>query len=126
MPITQRWRGHIEAWQFSSVTQANYCRQHDINPRTFAARLSEYRQEREETKPALIPVMVTEDNMEPKPEARPLVLLLRQGHRLELPATVSAHWLSTLLRGLGWLVTPNTFGWQWRRWMCVAVSMAYQ
>ena len=101
MAITDRWRAHIEAWQSSGLSQAAYCREHHLNSRTFTARLSEYRKGNAEGKPVLIPVTVTEDNVDPEPQSRPLVLILRQGHRLELPESVSANWLSALLRGLG-------------------------
>jgi hypothetical protein len=101
MPIPKRWQDHIEAWQGSGLKQADYCRQHAISHKTFAARLSEYRRTDGKEKPVLIPATVTEGNgIEPEPEARPLVLILRQGHRLELPGTVSASWLSALLRSL--------------------------
>ena len=66
MAITHRWRAHIEAWQSSGLSQAGYCRQHQLNVRTFTARLSEYRK----GKPVLIPVTVIEEpegfNTEPK------------------------------------------------------------
>lgn len=97
MAITNRWRTHIEAWQSSGLSQAGYCRQHHLNSRTFTARLSEYRK----GKPALIPVTVTEEPKEPKPGNKNIVVYCAQGHRLELPETVSASWLSALLRGLG-------------------------
>lgn len=101
MSITKRWRDHIEAWQGSGLKRAAYCRQHAISHKTFAARLPEYRRLDGEEKPLLIPVTVTEGNIEPEPGTRPLVLILGQGHWLELPETVSAQWLSALLRGLG-------------------------
>jgi hypothetical protein len=101
MSITQRWRDHIEAWQGSGLKQADYCRRHAISYKTFAARLSEYRRLDGEKKPLLMPVTVTEDNVDPDRQSRPLVLILRQGHRLELPESVSANWLSALLRSLG-------------------------
>ena len=50
-------------------------------------------------KPVLIPVTVTQSG-EINPKAKQVVLHCAQGHRLELPETVSAQWLSTLLQGL--------------------------
>jgi hypothetical protein len=97
MAVTNHWRSHIEAWQSSGLTQAVYCRQHRLKSRTFTARLSEYRRE---DKPLLIPVTVTQSSGELNPEAKQIVLHCVQGHRLELPETVSALWLSALLRGL--------------------------
>lgn len=101
MPIPKLWQDHIEAWQGSGLKQADYCRQHHINYKTFIARLSDYRRTREEDKAVLIPVTVTKEAVDALPEPQPFVLLLRQGHRLELPESVSAQWLSALLRGLG-------------------------
>lgn len=101
MAITQRWRAHIEAWQSSGLSQAAYCRQHHLNSRTFTARLSEYRKGNAEGKPVLIPLTVTEEPKEPNSGCKNIVVYCALGHRLELPETVSASWLSMLLRGLG-------------------------
>ena len=43
MAITSKWRQHIERWQHSGLSPAEYCAAHYINVRTFAARLSDYR-----------------------------------------------------------------------------------
>jgi len=59
MAVTSKWRQHIEAWQSSGLSQAEYCAQQQINVFTHA-----------------------------------------QGHRLELPASVSASWVAELLRCL--------------------------
>ena len=101
MAITQRWRAHIEAWQSSGLIHAAYCRQHHLTSRTFTARLSEYRKGNAEGKPVLIPVNVTEESKEPNSGCKNIVVYCAQGHRLELPETVSASWRSMLLRGLG-------------------------
>ena len=101
MAITHRWRAHIEAWQSSGLSQAAYCRQHHLNSRTFTARLSEYRKGNAEGKPVLIPVTVNEEPKEPNSGCKHIVVYCAQGHRLELPETVSASWLSMLLRDLG-------------------------
>lgn len=100
MAIPKHWRSHIEAWQSSGLSQAAYCRQHHLNSRTFTARLSEYRRETMADKPVLIPVTITQSLSEIKPEAKKIVLHCVQGHWLELPETVSAQWLTTLLQGL--------------------------
>jgi len=101
MAMNEDWRTHIEAWQGSGLKQTEYCREHQLNYNSFITRLSEYRKTRGESKPALIPVKVSDDSDESVLPSRPLVLLLKQGHRLELPETISAQWLSGLLRGLG-------------------------
>jgi len=43
MALSKKWIGHIEAWQASGLAQAEYCRQQQLNAKTFAARLCEYR-----------------------------------------------------------------------------------
>ena len=96
MALSKRWLDHIEAWQSSGIKQSAYCRQHGLNSRTFAARLSDYRKSQEASPLALIPVQV----QDAVPPAERLVLQCRQGHRLELPLTVSAVWLAELLRCL--------------------------
>jgi hypothetical protein len=100
MTVSEDWRTHIEAWQGSGLRQTEYCRQHHLNYNSFITRLSEYRKTQGDAKPALIPVTVSEESTGTPLPSRPLVLILKQGHRLELPETVSAQWLSTLLRGL--------------------------
>jgi hypothetical protein len=100
MAITNHWRSHIEAWQNSGLSQAACCRQRQLNSRAFTARLSEYRRGTGEKKPVLIPVTVTGTSGKFNPEPTKIVLYCNQGHRLELPGTVSANWLSALLRGL--------------------------
>ncbi len=94
MAITSKWRQHIEAWQSSGLSQAEYCAEQQINVRTFTARLSDYRKLPEAESAALIPVHV-------KPAAAgDIVFIHAQGHRLELPASVSARWVAELLRCL--------------------------
>ncbi len=94
MAITSKWREHIEAWQRSGLSQAEYCAEQQINVRTFTARLSDYRKLPESNPTALIPVQV-----EPS-AAGVMVFTHTQGHRLELPASVSANWVAELFRCL--------------------------
>ena len=94
MAITSKWRHHIEAWQRSGLSQAEYCAQQQINVRTFTARLSDYRKLPATVSSALIPVQV-----EQAPTAA-IVFTHAQGHRLELSASLSANWVAELLRCL--------------------------
>ncbi len=94
MVITSKWRQHIEAWQRSGLSQAEYCAEQQINVRTFAARLSDYRKLPKADSVALIPVQV-------EPSAAAVIVLTHaRGHRLELPASISASWVAELLRCL--------------------------
>ncbi len=94
MAVTTKWRQHIEAWQSSGLSQAEYCAQQRINVRTFTARLSDYRKLPKSDSVALIPVQV-----EPT-AAGVMVFTHAQGHRLELPTSVSARWVAELLQCL--------------------------
>ncbi len=98
MAITKEWQAHIQAWQSSGQTQAASCLQNGLNSKTFTARLSEYRRQQKEAESLLIPIIVDEEE---KRESAPIVLYFGKCHRLELPGTVSAEWLSQLLRRLG-------------------------
>ncbi len=95
MAITSKWRQHIEAWQRSGLSQAEYCAEQEINVRTFAARLSDYRKLPKRDSAALIPVVAPAE-----PVDAAILFTHAQGHRLELPTSVSARWVAELLRCL--------------------------
>lgn len=91
---------HIEAWQASGLSQAEYCRRHGLNPNTFSGRLHHFKASPTPRPSELIPVQV---RPLPTPEAAvgSVVLRLAQGRQLEFPATVSPRWLAELLQCLG-------------------------
>lgn len=94
MAVTTKWRQHIEAWQRSGLSQAEYCAEQQLNVRTFTVRLSDYRKSPKLDSTALIPVQI-------KPAVTEAIVFTHaQGHRLELPASVSASWVAELLRCL--------------------------
>lgn len=101
MALSVDWIKHIESWQSSGLSQAEYCRQRRLIYKTFTVRLSAYRKSRKEAgsshlpATALIPVQV----QAPSPVGA-IRLTTDQGHRVELPTTVSAAWLAELLRCL--------------------------
>lgn len=100
MALSAHWKTHIDAWQSSGLSQAAYCRQHQLTYSTFSARLCEFRARAKSSPPApplLLPIHVKPP---PSPEVS-LVLHPARGHRLELPAGVSASWLAELWRCLG-------------------------
>jgi hypothetical protein len=102
MAVTSKWRQHIESWQRSDLSQAEYCAAQQINARTFAARLSEYRKLPRADSAALIPVHIEPSSPVsiPSPAAVGIVFTHRQGHRVELPVSMSASWVAELLRCL--------------------------
>lgn len=91
---------HVEAWRKSGLSQAEYCRQRGVNPKTFSGWVNREAPAVEPASLELIPVRVA-----PAPvaavELPGLVLRLAQGVRLEIPAAVPARWVAELLRGLG-------------------------
>lgn len=102
MAVTSKWRQHIEAWQSSGLSQAEYCVQQRINVRTFTARLSDYRKQPEAGAVAFIPVQVepTGSASAATPTTAAMVFTHVHGHRLELSSSVSARWVAELLRCL--------------------------
>lgn len=100
MALSAHWKTHIDAWQSSGLSQAAYCRQHQLVYSTFSARLCELRAQAKSSSsatPVLLPIHVQPP---PSPEVS-LILHHAKGHRLELPAGVSASWLAELWRCLG-------------------------
>ena len=100
MALSVHWKKHIEDWQASGLSQAEYCRRHGLNANTFSGRLHRYRSQGLDPQPGLVPVHV-----QPLPKAveavsGPIVLWHRD-QRLELPAAVSPRWLVELLQCLG-------------------------
>jgi len=99
MALSEHWLTHITAWQSSGLSQAAYCRQHQIPSATFSARLCEFRAQVKSPLPAppvLLPIQV----QSPVLPKGGITLHHGKGHRLELPASVSASWLAELLRCL--------------------------
>jgi hypothetical protein len=87
MALTKWWRQHIELWQNSGRSQADYCQQQGLNRKTFSARLSEFRSSQTPTSLALIPVQVKGIL------SGQIVLQHAKCHRLELLATVTLQFL---------------------------------
>ena len=101
MALSARWKQHIEGWQASGLSQAEYCRQNGLNANTFSGRLHHYRSQASLGQPELIPVQVqSAPTASDTAAAGPVVLWHRQ-HRLEFPAAVSPRWLGELLQCLG-------------------------
>jgi len=96
MSSSEARRIHIEAWQNSGMSQAAYCREHGLNTKTFGNWVRKHRVGQVIRSPALVPVTI-----KPMPaSAGTLHLRGRGDHVLELPSTVSPHWLGELLKCL--------------------------
>lgn len=96
MSSSEARRIHIEAWQISGMSQAAYCREHGLNTKTFGNWVRKHRADQVIRSPALIPVTIKSMPM----PANTLRLRGRSDHVLELPSTVSPHWLGELLKCL--------------------------
>jgi hypothetical protein len=90
MALSKRWLDHIEAWQSSGLKQSAYCRQHSLNSRTFAARLSDYRKGR-----GVPPLALTRST-------------------LKTPPHPSSVWCCSVAKVTGWSCPRpfRPFGWQ--------------
>jgi hypothetical protein len=102
MAVTLKWRQHIENWQSSGLSQAEYCLQQRINARTLAARLCEYRKQPAAESVALVPLQMApaESASVASPTIATMVFTHVHGHRLELSSSVPAAWVAELLRCL--------------------------
>lgn len=97
MKINPQWWRHVKAWRESGMSQADYCRQQGLNPKTFSKWVRcEYPVDKT-TRLEVIPIQVTPSL--PKAEAA-VVLKLTQGVHLELSTAVSPRWLAELLQCL--------------------------
>ena len=89
-------RIHFEAWQTSGMSQAAYCREHGLNTKTFGNWARKHRAGQVIRSPALVPVTIKSMPM----PANTLCLRGQGDHVLELPLTISPHWLRELLKCL--------------------------
>ena len=90
----QSWTKHVQNWKDSQLTQAAYCQQHGLNPKSLAYRVRCHKQA---TRPAvtLVPLAVQEPSV-----GGELLLQHANGWQLTLPSDVEANWLAGLLRGM--------------------------
>ena len=84
MALSKYWLNHIEGWQRSGLSQAAYCRQHDLNANSFTGRLSEFRKQANSAFSELIPVQV---NVDEEHSSTNLLVFTVKDYRLELPNT---------------------------------------
>ena len=99
----QHWQSIIEDWQQSGLTQADYCRQHQIKPQRFYAwkhQLKAKQNPINQHKPGtFLPVLLEH----PEPKKEPTLKVICQGAEIEITHTTDAdlfkkavHWLGGL------------------------------
>jgi hypothetical protein len=99
MNIHSQWHQHVNAWRESGLSQADYCRQQDLNPKTLSAWTRRALPIDKDTPLEMMAVQVTPSESVAIADAN---LILRFAHdvELELSTAVSPRWLAELLRCL--------------------------
>jgi transposase-like protein len=98
-PSTQR-RHHVKAWHQGGLSQAEYCRQHDIHPKTFSRWARLELAMGKDAPLEVIPIQIVRSAPAAAADEANVMLHLAQGAQLELSTAVSPRWLAELLRCL--------------------------
>ena len=99
MKINTQWWRHVKNWRESGLSQADYCRQQGLNPKTLSAWARRALPVDKDTPLEVIAVQVTPSEQAVIADTN-LILRLGHGAHLELSTAVSPHWLAELLRCL--------------------------
>ena len=102
MKINAHRRRHVDAWRESGLSQAVYCRQQDLNHKTFSVwtRRVQVDLSMDKNVPlGLLPVQVEPPASVANTQAS-MMLRLAHGAQLELSTDVPPRWLAELLRCL--------------------------
>ncbi len=91
------WIAHVKSWRDGGLTQAEYCRQHVLNSKTFAVWI---KRGNTSTLTANMPLTLVPVAVAQPAAAGELLLRHVSGWQLALPSTVEPVWLAGLLRGL--------------------------
>lgn len=105
MAMTEAWQAHIARWQGSGLTQVEYCRQQNINIKTFAARLSEHRHQQKSDQAVLMPIVVDGAS-----NPVPLMLLSAIVRVLRRDPGSSARWIACI----SWIESRMALVWRAR------------
>lgn len=96
MTKQSQWRGHVEAWRKSGLSQADYCHIHGLNPKTFSTWTRRKLSLAPNAQIDLIPVEVTPSAAPLTATETSLVLRFTGGAQLEFSTAVSPRWLAEL------------------------------
>jgi hypothetical protein len=103
MKINAQRQRHVEAWRGSGLSQADYCRQQNLNRKTFSVwtrRVQGDLSLNKDVPVEFISVQVAPSVPVATTEASTILLRFPNGAQLELSTVVSPHWLAELLRCL--------------------------
>jgi len=93
-----QWHRHVDAWRKSELSQAEYCRIHGLNPKTFSTWTRRKLSIVPNAQIDLIPVEITPSAAPITPTETTMVLRFTGGVQLELSTAVSPRWLAELLQ----------------------------
>ena len=95
------WVHHVSVWRTSGLTQAAYCREHQLNATTFNGWVLRGQAVLSATAPlTTVPVVIHSDRSVAATTASPIVLQHSSGWQLALSSDVQIHWLARLLKEL--------------------------
>jgi hypothetical protein len=95
------WLQHVSTWRTSGLTQAAYCREHQLNATTFNGWILREPGLLPATVPlTAIPVVIKPSTPVVSSAPSRMVLQHRSGWQLSLPADVQIAWLAQLLNEL--------------------------
>ena len=99
MKINTQWWRHVNAWRESGLSQADYCRQQGLNPKTLSAWSRRALPIDKNAPLEVIAVQVTPSAPAVIADTN-VILRLAHGAQLELSTAVPPRWLAELLRCL--------------------------
>jgi hypothetical protein len=99
MKTNAQCRRHVKAWYESDLSQADYCRQQDVNPKTFSRWVKLVLARDKDIPLEVIPIQVMQSTPDVTTPVK-IMLRLEQGAHLELTTAVSPRWLAELLKCL--------------------------
>ena len=102
MKINAQWRRHVEAWRESGLSQADYCRQQNLNPKTFSLWTRRVQDNLSLSMGSPLELIAVQVAPSAPVASTPASVMLRlaNGVQLELSTAASPGWLAELLRCL--------------------------
>jgi hypothetical protein len=91
------WIAHVKSWRDSGLTQADYCRRHALNTKTFSTWIKRCNTS---TTPVTLPLTLVPVTVAQPAAAGELLLCHASGWQLALPSAIEPAWLASLLRGM--------------------------
>lgn len=93
----RKWEEHIVGWEESGITQAEYCRIHDLNAGQFTYFKSRLKRKSDNSSP--VAVQINPDMLQPETACRsPLRLNLENGLQIEIKNDFDPSLLAALIR----------------------------